>query len=212
MSTIHWDIEQNTPEWLSIRAGKVTASELKNLLTPQFKIRTGETPHTYLCRKVAESILGAPLDEDDFATFDTEQGQMKEDEARALFVFEYANGQRVKDAGFITHDDGRFGCSPDALVGENGGLEIKCPKLKTHVKYLIDGELPEEYATQVHGSMYASGRSSWNFMSYARPTRKFPPFVLTVERDEAIQAKIAEALASFYAKFDAAMLKLKEAA
>lgn len=200
---------QGEAEWMQVRLGKVTASELDNLVTPQFAIRKGETPHTYLCRKLAEGIKNRPLEDEMFATFDTEQGQILEDEARKLYCFSYKpKGERLIDAGFVEHDDGRFGCSPDALIGEASGLEIKCPKFKTHVKYLLAGELPDEYAAQVHGSIYATGRSSWVFMSYARG---FAPLVVTVQRDEAICAKIADALAQFYARYDEAMQKLKNA-
>ncbi len=139
-----------------------------------------------------------------------ERIQVVEDEARREYCFTFKpKGERLIDAGFVEHDDGRFGCSPDALIGETSGLEIKCPKFKTHVKYLLDGELPPDYAVQVHGSMYATGRPSWVFMSYATG---FPPFVLTVQRDEAICAKIGEALAGFYKRYDDAMAQLRKAA
>lgn len=200
---------QGDADWRLLRIGRVTASALDAIVTPQFAIRKGETPYTYLCRKLAEKFKGRPLDDEDFATYDTEQGQMLEDEARKLYCFSYKpKGERLIDAGFVEHDDGRFGCSPDALIGETSGLEIKAPKFKTHVKYLLNGTLPDEYAAQVHGSIYATGRPSWVFMSYARG---FPPFVLTVKRDEKICATIGEALAAFYKRFDEAMAKLREA-
>lgn len=200
---------QGDADWRLLRIGRVTASALDAIVTPQFVIRKGETPYTYLCRKLAEQFKGRPLDDEDFSTYDTEQGQMLEDEARKLYCFGYKpKGERLIDAGFVEHDDGRFGCSPDALIGETSGLEIKCPKFKTHVKYLLNGTLPDEYAAQVHGSLYATGRPSWVFMSYARG---FPPFVLKVERDEKICATIRDALAAFYKRFDEAMTKLREA-
>lgn len=202
---IYTDIEQGTLEWLTIRAGKVTASELKNILTPKFAIKDGEMPQTYLYKKVAEGFRGKPLEDEDFSSFHTENGQMLEDEARKFFCWNFDTA-KLTDAGFVEHDDGRFGCSPDALVGEDSGLEVKCPMSKTHVKYLLQGKLPDDYAAQVHGSIYATGRKSWVFMSYAR---KFPPFVLTVQRDEAICAKIQAALTKFYAAYDEAMEKLK---
>lgn len=202
---IYTDIEQGTAEWLAIRAGKVTASELKNILTPKFAIKEGEMPLTYLYKKVAEGFRGKPLEDEDFSSFHTENGQMLEDEARKFFCWNF-DTDKLTDAGFVEHDDGRFGCSPDALIGDDSGLEIKCPMSKTHVKYLLQGKVPDDYMTQVHGSIYATGRKSWRFMSYAR---KFQPFVLTVHRDEAICAKIQTALAGFYKQYDAAMAKLK---
>lgn len=202
---VHSEIVQGTAEWLQIRVGKVTASELKNLLTPKFEIRTGEMPKSYLYKKVAEGFRGKPLDDEDFSGFHTENGQILEDEARRFYCFNFDH-EKITDAGFVEHDDGRFGCSPDALVGDHSGLEIKAPMQKTHTKYLLEGSLPDEYATQVHGCIFATGRPQWEFMSYSR---KFPPFVLTVPRDETIQSQIQKALTAFYARYDAAMERIR---
>lgn len=196
---------QGTAEWLQARVGKVTASEAGNLLTPGFEIRKGEMPKTYMYGKIAETFRGAPLP--GFTAHATEDGQMLEDEARQLFSFLH-EGPRIHNVGFCEHDDGRCGASPDALIGDESGLELKCPQFTNHVRYLIEGELPKDYAVQVHFSMYVTGRPEWVFMSYAR---KFPPFILTVKRDESICATIAEALTGFYAKFDLAISKLKAA-
>lgn len=195
---------QGEHEWLQARVGKVTASEADNLLTPEFKARTGETPHTYLSRKLAERVLNRPLE--GFTSFATEQGEMLEMEARKWFKFEYSH--KVRQVGFVEHDDGRCGCSPDALLDDDGGLEIKAPQPTNHVKYLLDGTLPKDYAVQVHFSMFVTGRPWWMFVSYRR---KFRPFVLRVNRDETIMAKIAATLADFYRKFDAALERLTHA-
>lgn len=194
--------QQGEQEWLQARVGKVTASEADQLLTPKFKIKEGEGPKTYLAKKLAEHILGRPLE--GFSSFATEQGEILEMEARNWFAFQH--NHTVQQVGFIEGDDGRCGCSPDALLDDDGGLEIKAPQPTNHVKYLLNGELPDDYAVQVHFSLYVTGRPYWKFVSYRR---KFPAFVLTVKRDEAIQSKIKEALATFYTNFDAALNKIK---
>jgi len=199
--------EQGTIEWMTIRAGRVTASELDNLVTPIFKARTGDMVASYLYKKVAEAYRGRPLEDEDFSNWHTERGQTLEEDARRYYCFNFDHA-RLTNVGFIEHDSGRFGCSPDALVGDDCGLEIKAPMSKTHVRYLLEGELPKEYAHQVHGSMYATGFPRWQFMSYARG---FPAFLITVERDEEIQAKIQEALDAFFIRFDAALEKLRNA-
>jgi len=197
--------EQHSLEWFTVRAGKVTASELDNLVTPLFKARTGEMVNSYLCKKVAEAYRGKPLEDEDFSNWHTERGNLLEEDARKYYCFNFDHA-KLTNVGFIEHDSGRFGCSPDALVGDDCGLEIKAPLSKTHVKYLLGGELPKEYAHQVHGCMYATGFPRWQFMSYARG---FPPFLITVERDAEIQEKIHEALEAFNAQFDAELEKIK---
>lgn len=193
---------QGEQEWSHLRVGKVTASEAGNLLTPEFAIRTGEMPKTYLATKAAETILKRPLD--GFSSWQTEEGEMMEMEARRWFAFEH--GHKVRQVGFIDHDDGRCGCSPDALLDDDGGLEIKAPQPTNHVKYLLDGKLPKDYAVQVHFSLYVTGKPWWKFVSYRR---RFRPFVLTIQRDEEIIGKIEAALVKFYGDLDAALERLQ---
>lgn len=194
--------DQGQHEWLTARIGKVTASEADQLLTPEFKVRTGEMPKTYLARKLAERVLNRPME--GFSSWETEQGQLLEMEARSWFAFETTH--KMRNIGFVEHDDGRCGCSPDSLLDDDGGLELKAPQPTNHVKYLMDGTLPKDYAVQVHFSMYVTGRPWWKFVSYRR---LFRPFVLKVERDEAIDRKIGDCLAAFYEEFDKGMAKLK---
>mgnify|MGYP006276464623 CR=1 FL=1 len=203
---------QGSVEWLKARLGVVTASELDNLVTPEFKLRTGETPKSYLAKKVAEKLTGDYMD--GLSTFDIEQGTILEEEARPWLAMELDCD--IENVGLITRDDGRCGCSPDGIICNKSandildlgiGVEIKCPKASTHAKYLLNGELPKEYAAQVHGSMYVTGLSKWYFVSYHR---KMPKLVLLVERDEAIQERIHEAVTKFIAEMDAALEKIEK--
>lgn len=196
------DCVQGEGDWALVRAGKVTASDADNILTPEFKARTGDTPKRYLYQKIAERLRKGPVVQ--FSTYETEFGQMLEDEARAWFHFNHEH--EMKTVGFCEQDDGTCGCSPDALLDEDGGLELKCPQSTNHVKYLVEGILPKDYAVQVHFSMYVTGRAWWYFVSYHRPP--FPKFVLKVQRDEAICAKIHETVAAFNGDLNAAMEKL----
>lgn len=197
------EFQQGSLEWMIARAGIPTASEFDNLVTPDFKIRTGQMPATYLAKKVAEKWIGGPLA--GFNTFDTEQGQILESEA--LPFYELQHEQDIRRVGLLTTDDGRIACSPDGMFEDGTGIEVKCPEAHTHVNYLLAGQLPKEYAAQVHGSMFVAEAESWQFFSYRR---HFPPLVLTVERDEEIQKILAEALESFLARLDIACNRLVE--
>lgn len=61
------------------------------------------------------------------------------------------------------------------------GIEIKCPMNEGAMRYLLDGELPEEYKLQVHMSMAVTGLSRWDFLSYCPGEAQL---LLTIERDE----------------------------
>lgn len=207
------DVEQNTLDWLKLHIGIPTAGGLGELVDTKFLPRTGETPRTYLCKKLAESYAGKPLislgSNGATGSFSVEQGMILEEEA--LPFFEFQTGAVVKRYGFVTTDDGKFGCSPDGIIlGDKlqpvAGLEVKCPAAETHVKYLINGVVPKEYAAQVHGGMFATGLEHWVFMSYRR---RFPALIISVDRDEAIITKIATALSKFDADFAVASAKLQ---
>lgn len=124
--------------------------------------------------------------------------------------FEFQTGKLVNVPGFVTTDDGRFGCSPDGLIkGEECGLEMKCPDAHTHIGYLLDGGLPKDYIAQVQGSMYVTGYQWWYFFSYHQ---KLPPLRIKVARDEVYQKAIEAALASYFTDFDKGLARLLEVA
>ena len=196
---------QHSVEWMQARAGIPTASEFGNLVSDTFEIRKGEMPKTYLAKKLAEAWLGGSLAE--FSSWDMDQGTILEEEAIPWFEFEH--GVKVDRVGLITTDDGRIGASPDGLLGDglvnNAGLEIKCPRIETHIKYLLKGGLPAEYGPQVHGGMLVTDMPMWTFVSYSR---RLPKLVLSVTRDEKIQAVLQEALGVFQAGFEKGWEKL----
>ncbi len=204
--------EQMTLEWIRLHFGIPTAACLDQLLTPEFELRKGEMPKTLVYKKVAEKIQNRPMIDLDKSSFMMEQGLILENEARPWFELEYE--KKVKQVGFITTDDGRFGCSPDGLISSisdrepliyDCGLEIKSPAAHTHVKYLVNGVLPKEYAAQVLGSMFVTGFKKWIFVSYRRG---FPALVLEIQRDEKAMSAIASAIDSFHADFERAMQRI----
>lgn len=200
--TIH-DVQQGSVEWLQLRAGIPTASDFDALVTPLGKIRIGDGVRSYLAKKVAEAWQGGPLLE--YNSWTMEDGQILESEARPWAEIHF--GCDIQQVGFITSDDGKIGCSPDGLISDDCGIEIKCPKVETHVGYLLAGELPSEYIAQVQGSMFVTGFNQWKFLSYRR---RFPNLVLTIERDEKFQNALADALAQFLGKFEESMRRMEE--
>lgn len=190
------NVEQGSDEWLQLRLGIVTASELDALVSPTGKIRTGEGVQTYLCKKLAERWTGAPLPS--FKSHEMEQGQLLEPEV--LATIELTLELDLERIGFITTDDGRFGCSPDAM-----GFEIKSPQPTNHVKWLLANECPSEYLLQVQGCMFATDFDSWDFISYRRG---MPMLRVTVKRDNELMDTIADALAKFQKLIDEGWRKL----
>lgn len=63
------------------------------------------------------------------------------------------------------------------------GLEIKCPKMKTHIKYLLEGGVPTEYIIQVQSALWVTGYETWDFVSYCPEYEKQTLYIYTAKRD-----------------------------
>jgi hypothetical protein len=195
-------VKQGSGEWATLRLGIPTASELDALVTPEGKLRTGQGPRSYLVKKICERLLGFATGGGSWAT---EQGSILETEA--LPWFEFTQGVTVDRVGFVTTDDGRFGASPDGLIGKGDGLEVKSYQPEHALAVLLDGEVPKDHTIQIQACMHVCEAGKWWFLSYSR---QWPPLLLRVERDEKIQKAIAEALKVFNASFDEALEKVKK--
>jgi hypothetical protein len=175
--------QQGTDEWRAARAGIATASEFGCILA---KARSGNdeatTRRNYRVRLVVERLAGKPL-EGGFATFATRQGTEREPLARE--AYEVRTGNLVQEVGVCLHDELACGASPDGLVNDDGGVEIKCPELAAHLDYLRRKDEPPEYRAQIQGNLWITGRAWWDFVSF---NPDFPPhlqlLVRRVPRDD----------------------------
>ena len=151
-------MQQGSSEWLQARLGVCTASESGKLITPLGKIRTGAGVTTYVRHKATEQWRGTP--DEGYLSHAMQNGKTREDAARGWYGL--TAGVEIEQVGFITTDDGRWGCSPDGMFkGRTTGLECKCPELETQVNWMLDGVLPEEHIAQVQMSMLVTGAPSW---------------------------------------------------
>lgn len=199
--TIHREFEQNSLQWLQARCGLATASDFDSLVTPKWKVREGEMVASYVALKVAERWTGGIIN--DIGSWAMEQGHLLEDEG--IPWAEVKLDQDIERVALITSDCGRFGCSPDGIIGERQGVEMKCLQPVHHTKLLLNGKVPDEYLPQIQGGMFVTGWESWRFIAYSK---RFPKLILTVERDAKAQEAIAEALALFCARVDLAYERL----
>jgi len=178
--------EQGSPEWHQARCGIISASNMKSLFTSRGEKTASGVRETYLNQVIAERLLQKPLDT--FLSYDMERGTLLEAQARANF--EMYLDVTVQEVGFHMHDDYDIGCSPDGLFADTG-VEIKCPKANTHVRYMRSKKLPSEYIQQVQGTIYVMNLERYYFMSY-HPDLK--PIIIEVKRDNELIDKAAEIL------------------
>ena len=175
--------EQGSPEWLASRLGRPSASNFGRLVTGSGK--PSSSAESYVNEMIAERLTGRskPF----YTNEHMERGTALEPEARE--AYEFITDFEVVETGFILHDSEEFGCSPDGLVGEEGGLEIKCPSDSVHVSYLRAGKVPSKYYQQVQGCLWITGREWWDFMSY-HP--EMPHLLVRAHRNEKYIEAMAE--------------------
>jgi len=166
------DCVQGTDEWFAARLTIVTASHFSDVLNT----KTGRG--TYMMRLVAEKQQGKP--QDSFHNKSMDNGQAYEDNARQYYEAKF--GVSVEQVGFIKM--GQIGASPDGLVGDDGGVEIKCSDGPTHYRIILADKMPTAHIPQVQGNIWVSGRKWWDFISYD-PWGQFKPFYCKrIERDD----------------------------
>jgi hypothetical protein len=192
------DTPQRSEAWYEARKGLPTCSRFDKILTA-VQGKPSSAQNTLINELLAESLCPPQEGMIRLATAEMEYGMKLEAEARCCYEFAFAT-EPVREVGFILADCGLYGGSPDALVGDLRGVEIKCPNTATHISYFRGGVLPNEYKCQVHGYMIVSKRPAWDFFSYARNVR---PFHLPVERDD-FTAKLEAALNDFCGRYNEA--------
>ncbi len=189
--------EQGTSEWIKAKLGIASSSNAYKMITPaRFAPTKPEAMAKYAGRLLMESVVGAPTDE-------TQTEWMKRGTAQEPHAIEWYELERsvdVQRVGFCTLDDGSFGFSPDGLVDEDGGVEIKVPSLENHGWYWISPSALYEkggqghWKVQVQACLWASGRKWWDLVSF---NSKAEPVVVRVEPDPKFQEAFAPIVSDF---------------
>jgi hypothetical protein len=194
------DCEQGSPEWFSARAGIPTASEFHTVMAKGKGGGESLTRKTYLLKLAGEIITGEPMES--FTNAHMERGKAMEDEARDLYSF-MTDSDPLR-VGFVTN--GKAGASPDSLIGERGGLEIKTKLPHLLIDLLLKGEMPPEHKAQVQGCMWIAEREWWDFAAY---WPKLPLFTKRIIRDDTYIRTIADAVNQFNDELDATVARLR---
>lgn len=194
MINYYEDILQGSEEWLQVRCGCLTASEMKNILTPTLKIANNDKTRQHIYELLAQRIT--EYVEPHYLSEDMLRGQYDEIKARDIYEQEY---DAVTEMGFITNTSLGFtlGFSPDGLVGDDGFIEIKSRRQKYQIETILADEVPAEYMLQIQTGLLVSERKWCDFISYSAG---LPMFTKRVYPDETMQAAIIEAATAFETK------------
>ncbi len=153
------NIEQNTDDWLTLRSGKLTGSNIAKVMANYGKA-FGEPAKKLAVDIAIERITGKPI-YGGFNNGHMERGH--EEEPIALELYEQSNFVIVENGGFF--DNGDTGCSPDGRIG-NGLIEIKSAIPSVHYARIKRGSIDPSYKWQLLFNMRES-RAEWiDFISY----------------------------------------------
>lgn len=196
--TIHRDVEQGSDEWLALRCGMLTASEMNHIITPGGKPAKNEKMRSHAYDLLAQRITGYV--DPRYVSDDMLRGKDDELDARWLYEEKYAP---VEQVGFIVRDFGNFkiGYSPDGLVGDDGLIECKGRRPKIQVETIVNGGAPSETMIQVQTGLLVTGREWCDYLSYSGG---LPMAVYRIPPDEEMQEAILEAAHAFEAFIDGA--------
>lgn len=204
---------QRSPEWHAARLGSLGASCLHEVVA---RTKTGfaASRANRMAALILERLTGNPEDPWNGKPLPlaVQHGIDMEPEARAYYAF--TRDADVKEIGLIKHPaiNGTH-ASPDGLIGEDGGLEIKCPQPGEHLRTLMERTIADKYIVQMQWAMACSGRAWWDYCSYSRA---FPEhlrsFIQRVPRDEARIRELEAAVIAFLGELEQTLAKLQRIA
>lgn len=179
--------EQRSEAWYQNRLGRFTASTFSDVMSG---ISTAGYDNI-IASVVGEIITGES--EEGYSNAIMERGIELEPEA--VQEYEAIFGVKTEEVGLCIPDENTplnewVGVSPDRIIGE-GLLEVKCPLIKTHLKYIRMNQLPNEYKWQVQGQLMVTGAKWCDFMSYYP---KMKPFIIRVYPDEKMHLELTNRL------------------
>lgn len=185
------DVYQGSVEWHAARCGLLTASEMNLIITPTLKMASNEKERNHLWELCAQRI--SKYVEPSYIGADMLRGYDDEVEARKLYAKNFAP---IREVGFITNDKWGYtlGYSPDALVGDDGAIEVKSRRQKYQIETITTGQIDPDYAIQLQTGMLVAELQWIDFISYSGG---LPMFVQRVRPDTVVQAAILNAAGEF---------------
>lgn len=149
------NVEQKSDEWFKLRELRMTASHAQAIGN------CGAGLDSYIYQKLSEYYSTAK--KEIYTNEDLERGNELEDEARS--IYELNTNTEVEQVGFIEYSES-VGCSPDGLINDDGGIEIKCPNDLNYFKLLVDFKIKSDYMWQIQMNLLITGRNWWDYVVY----------------------------------------------
>lgn len=204
--SVYEDFPQNSPPWDFLRLGILTASDFNLILRRGVGGGVSKTRNKRINGMVYELITGFAPDTKWSGNRFTERGHEQEQTARDLYMaMRELKDEDVSQPAFIVNNDLIAGCSPDMLVGKDGGCEIKTMSGDLFCELMLDPDVPSQHRAQVQGSMLVTGRKWWDVMIYCPG---MAPLLRRVTPDAEYQRELRDGLKVFNAEVERNVMKL----
>ena len=176
------DIEQGSTEWLDMRLGLITCSEISSIRAD------GAGAQSYINALAYERITGessSVFEGNDW----TKRGHELEPVARQMY--EQKTGTAVSMVSFVENKG--FGYSPDGLIygsqpmWPEGGIEIKVKQPAEQIHILRTGEIPKKHMDQLIGGLTCAELDWIDFVSYCPNLPLFICRVCAIEHKEQME-------------------------
>lgn len=205
-----FDIPQRSAEWFALRHGCVTASRAGDVMAFKKTGDKGERAEriNYRVELMMEILTGLPADH--YVSDDMQRGIDLEPDARA--AYERATGEMVETVGFCLHESiEKYGASPDGLLGEDGMIQIKIPRITTFLKWLDDDVVPEEHRWQMVAEMDCAERKWSDFVAYCPEMPKNARlFIRRFQREEAKIIELRDGVKQFHYDLEAQIARIEK--
>ncbi len=199
---IYFQLEQGTPEWLDLRRGKPTASNMGTI------IGKGDTRTKYLYKLAAERVSG--IVEETYKNAHMERGNEREPIIRQAYIDKKRKELDDPDFDVTTVafvDCGTWGASPDGIIGDNGGLEIKSRIGSVQIEHWESGKIPTTNLPQINACMLALDREWWDYVS---DSEGLPLFIKRHHRTKESDTLILDALDRFNTELSELVERIKK--
>lgn len=193
--TVYEELEQGSEQWHAARCGLITASELDRVMTPgTLKPANNDKTRQHVYELAAQRIN--QYVEPTYIGDNMLRGWADEIKAREKYSDFRAP---VVEVGGMCREFETFKlwCSPDGLVGDDGGIEVKSRIQKHQLATIASNEVPQEHTLQVQANLMVSGRDWWDYVSYSGG---MPMWIIRVYPDLKVQQAIIYACDAFEEK------------
>lgn len=195
------EAQQGSAAWFNLKLGVISASNASKVVAK----KDSETRATYMAELAAQVCTG---DQEELNSKYLDWGNQYEAAARSSY--EFSSGETITQIPFVYKDESyREGCSPDGIVNNKKGVEIKCPYNAVHyIKFLTEDKIKSEYQWQCQYTLRVMGADSWDFCQY-HPNMKVSPLkVITIGRDEEKQKAFDDLVPAFIEDMDKMLAKI----